>query len=352
MNKSIDITNVILKTECILLRPWQQDDLDDFYEYASVNGVGQMAGWLPHENKEVSKSILDNFIGGKKTFALVYQEKVIGSLGIDEYDEKKFPEFNELACREIGYVLSKDYWGRGLMQEAVKETIKWLFESEKLDLILCGHFTSNRQSARVQEKCGFRFYRTGKYETRFGTVEDAVINILRREDWVCIVRITKDSFNESSLDNFIRTQKVTKVYRMVNSEYSLMYQPFTDDWTSERKREKARELLSGGLIAFGAFIDSELAGFIALESKLNRERMIIDTLHVSAPFRGRGIGRQLFLCGVETARRNGTKTLYISACSSEETIAFYQAMGATVTDDPINELAVEEPFDLQMTRRV
>ena len=189
MNKAIDITNAVLKTERLLLRPWQQDDLDDFFEYASVDGVGQMAGWLPHENKEVSGRILDHFIGGKKTFALVYQGKVIGSLGIEEYDEKKFPEFDALACREIGYVLSKDYWGRGLMQEAVKEAIKWLFESEKLDLILCGHFTRNRQSAKVQEKSGFRFYRTGQYETRFGTVEDDVINILRREDWVCIARI-------------------------------------------------------------------------------------------------------------------------------------------------------------------
>ena len=29
-------------------------NLDDFYEYAIVDGVGQMAGWLPHENKEKS----------------------------------------------------------------------------------------------------------------------------------------------------------------------------------------------------------------------------------------------------------------------------------------------------------
>ncbi len=192
MNKAIDITHAALKTERLLLRPWLQDDLDDFFEYASVDGVGQMAGWLPHENKEASKRILDSFISGKKTFALEHQGKVIGSLGIEEYDEKKFPEFDALACREIGYVLSKDYWGRGLMQEAVKEAIKWLFEREKLDLILCGHFTRNRQSARVQEKCGFRFYRTGQYETRFGRVEDDVVNILRRGDWACS-QVVKDT---------------------------------------------------------------------------------------------------------------------------------------------------------------
>ena len=45
MNPEIDISNVTLKTERLLIRPWRQSDLDDFYSYASVDGVGQMAGW-------------------------------------------------------------------------------------------------------------------------------------------------------------------------------------------------------------------------------------------------------------------------------------------------------------------
>ena len=40
--------------------------------------------------------------------------------------------------------------------------------------------------------------------------------------------------------------------------------------------------------------------------------------------------------------------MYISACSSEETIAFYKAMGAELTDCLIKEIAEEEPYDLQM----
>ena len=47
MNAPIDISGVTLRTPRLLLRPWQESDLDDFYEYASVDGVGQMAGWLP-----------------------------------------------------------------------------------------------------------------------------------------------------------------------------------------------------------------------------------------------------------------------------------------------------------------
>ena len=50
-----------------------------------------MAGWKPHESKEESKIILDMFISHKKTFALEYQGKVIGSVGIEKYNETHFP---------------------------------------------------------------------------------------------------------------------------------------------------------------------------------------------------------------------------------------------------------------------
>lgn len=184
MNPEIDISNVTLKTERLLIRPWRQSDLDDFYSYASVDGVGQMAGWKPHESKEESKIILDMFISHKKTFALEYQGKVIGSVGIEKYNETHFPEFENKKCREIGYVLSKEYWGQGLMPEALKEVIHFLFENANLDVIFCGHFLWNEQSHRVQEKSGFKHYAFDTYETAFGTTEENEVNILKREDWV------------------------------------------------------------------------------------------------------------------------------------------------------------------------
>ena len=180
MNANIDVSNVILHTERLTLRPWTLNDLDDLYEYASVDGVGQMAGWLPHKNKEESLNILQIFIGEKKTFAIEYCGKVIGSLGIELYDEKALPEFNAKQGREIGYALSKEYWGKGLMPEAVKAVIKFLFEVAKLDFIVCGHFTENSQSQRVQEKCGLKHLKLTKYETRYGVIKDAWISILER----------------------------------------------------------------------------------------------------------------------------------------------------------------------------
>lgn len=174
MNKQIDISQVVLNTARLTLRPWKESDLEDFYEYARVDGVGQMAGWNPHKDPEESRMILGSFIRHKKTLALEHHGKVIGSLGIEEYNESQYPELNDLQGREIGYVLSKDYWGRGLMPEAVNAVIKYLFEEENLDFILVGHFDWNKQSARVIEKCGFQYIKTTQFETRYETVESSV----------------------------------------------------------------------------------------------------------------------------------------------------------------------------------
>ena len=178
MNKPIDISNVVLKTDRLTLRPFRKTDLSDFFEYAKVDGVGQMAGWLPHKNLDASRAILDMFIREKKTLALEHQGKVIGSLGIDLYNEQDYPEFAALQGREIGYVLSKDYWGQGLMPEAVTAVIQYLFDVENLDFLICGHFERNGRSRRVIEKCGFRYSRTVRFYTEYGTEDLSMEYIL------------------------------------------------------------------------------------------------------------------------------------------------------------------------------
>ena len=181
MNTNFKINGLTIETERLILRPFKQSDLDDFFEYASVEGVGEMAGWKHHENKEKSQSILDLFINEDKTFAIVLKEnnKVIGSLGVEEYGmEQALSEFFDYQGREIGYVLSKDYWGKGLMPEAVKAVINYLFNELNLDFLTCGYYEFNTQSKRVQEKCGFKPYRKLVMETRLGTIEQGILNLL------------------------------------------------------------------------------------------------------------------------------------------------------------------------------
>lgn len=175
----VDVTKIRIETERIILRPWRESDLEDFNEYARVDGVGQMCGWLPHKNMDESRQILSMFIDEKKTLALELKEngKVIGSIGLETRDaDLGIPE--NLQGREIGYVLNKDYWGRGLMPEAVRAVIDYCFAELGFDWLTCGHFIRNNQSRRVVEKCGFQYVKDVIHATRFGTEEPTKLYVL------------------------------------------------------------------------------------------------------------------------------------------------------------------------------
>ena len=179
MNVPVDVTNITIETPRLILRPWKESDLADFYEYASVDGVGQMAGWLPHQSLEESKTILGYFIRDKKTLAVELKEsgKVIGSIGLEDRDENiDVPEHH--IGRELGYVLSKAYWGRGLMPEAVQAVIAYCFRELNFDYLTCGHFLRNDQSRSVIEKCGFRYVKNVIHTTRYETKEETRLYIL------------------------------------------------------------------------------------------------------------------------------------------------------------------------------
>ena len=181
MNADFKVNGLQIQTKRLILRSFVPSDLDDFYEYASVEGVGERAGWKHHESKQKSEQKLNDFIKEDKTFAIVLKEnnKVIGSLGVEKYGmEEALTEFNSYKGREIGYVLSKDYWGKGIMPEAVKAVIDYLFHDFNLDFLLCGYYDYNNQSKRVQEKCGFKPYRKLIMDTRLGTSEPGVLNLL------------------------------------------------------------------------------------------------------------------------------------------------------------------------------
>lgn len=185
MNAPIDVTNIRIETDRLILRAWREEDLMDFYEYASVDGVGQMAGWLPHESIDKSRQILNGFLEEKKTLALELKEnhKVIGSLGLEDA-ERAGLDMGTLKGREVGYVLSKDYWGQGLMPEAVKAVIQYCFETLNFDFLLCGHFERNNQSRRVIEKCGFIYRKNIPYQTRMGTTENTRFYVLYSDSLV------------------------------------------------------------------------------------------------------------------------------------------------------------------------
>ncbi len=178
MLASFDVTNSILQTERLVLRPFQQSDLEDLYEYASVDGVGECAGWKHHESIDESRSVLHLFMREKKTFAIVRKEdgKVIGSLGLEALSLD--PVEGEHYGREIGYVLGKPYWGKGLATEAVQAVISHCFETLLYDYLTVCHSIENDRSRRVIEKNGFSYVRNVTYKSQKGTVEDTKLYLL------------------------------------------------------------------------------------------------------------------------------------------------------------------------------
>lgn len=176
-----DVTNKTLETDRLILRQWHLSDVNDLFEYASVAGVGEMAGWQAHKDLEHSKAILFNFLISRSVYAIQLKSnnKVIGSLGVEELHINHLGnEFKNLKGREIGYVLSKEYWGLGIMAEAVDKVVEHIFNELDFDFLMCAHFKGNNQSKRVIEKTGFNFYKEAEISTIFNENEKTLIYIM------------------------------------------------------------------------------------------------------------------------------------------------------------------------------
>lgn len=144
-----------LETARLLLRPVEERDGDDLFEYARDPRVGPAAGWPVHKDREETAEIIRTVFAAPRTFALELKEngKMIGTAGFVDRHRSKLPGPDD----EIGYCLNPAYWGRGLAPEAVEELLRWGFEDLGLRTIWCDHYEGNEKSKRVIEKCGFRF---------------------------------------------------------------------------------------------------------------------------------------------------------------------------------------------------
>ena len=65
---------MILETQRLWLRPWQESDAEDLYAYASDPAVGPAAGWPPHTSVDNSRDIIKNVLSAPQTYAVVLKE--------------------------------------------------------------------------------------------------------------------------------------------------------------------------------------------------------------------------------------------------------------------------------------
>lgn len=156
------------------------------------------------------------------------------------------------------------------------------------------------------------------------------------------------------LSGFVRRQTVVDCWRREDDRWVIRPDPFTDDWSEEERAilvEELRQTAATSGLVLAAMGKTGLCGFAAVEAGTlgpRGEYRDLTNLHVSAPFRGRGIGRELFLRAVDWARVQGAEKLYISAHSAVETQRFYRRMGCRDTRWVCAAHAAAEPFDVQM----
>ena len=146
---------MILQTQRLILRPWQESDAQNLYNYAKDPLIGPRAGWQPHKSVEESLEIIKNVLAKDETYAVCLKSdnKAIGSISLMVGADSNI----SLPCdeAEIGYWIGVPFWGMGLIPEACREIIRHAREDLKLKTLWCGYFDGNENSKRVQEKCGF-----------------------------------------------------------------------------------------------------------------------------------------------------------------------------------------------------
>ncbi len=141
-----------LRTQRLLLRPFELSDASDVYAYA------QDPDWAiflplpsPYTHRDAEEFVARSFLSNWDTdpiFAITLDGKVIGS-----FDIRVDPPNN---AAEIGYAIGRAYWGRGMMAEAGAAAIDWAFREFDLVRLYARAALRNRQSCRVMEKLGMQ----------------------------------------------------------------------------------------------------------------------------------------------------------------------------------------------------
>ncbi len=176
-----------LETNRTYLRPWTILDAAQLYEIAKNENIGPAAGWPAHKNVEESKEVIETVLANPKTFAICLKEgdKLIGSIGFNGY-----PSYSEVTKdnteAEIGYWLSEEFWGLGLMPEVAKMLLKYLFEQKNIKKVYANYYEGNDKSKRTIEKCGFEF----EY-----IIKNKEIKLLNKITNLYVNSITYESFN-------------------------------------------------------------------------------------------------------------------------------------------------------------
>jgi len=108
----------------------------------------------PYTTKDAEEFIGVILPAGKDkdyTFAIIYDDEIVGNIGILGKDNV------HRLTGELGYYIAEPYWGKGIATEAVRQICAYIFENTDIVRIFAELYAYNTASCRVLEKAGFQF---------------------------------------------------------------------------------------------------------------------------------------------------------------------------------------------------
>ena len=173
-----------METERLVLRRVTDRDADDMFAYGSDEDVSRYVTWDIHRTLKDTKEFIA-FIerqyenGDVAPWAVEYKEngRMIGTVDFVIWRPQ-----HHLA--ELGYVLNKAYWGKGIMTEAAGELMRFGFEKMDLVRIQARCFAENAGSERVMKKLGMTYEGTQRKAMKVkGRHWDLKTYAILREDY-------------------------------------------------------------------------------------------------------------------------------------------------------------------------
>ena len=139
------------------IRKWELSDAKDLAAALSNKKVqDNLRDGLPYpyteqDGKDFISAMLSADENETFAFAITVDNMVIGSIGI-------FRQENiHRQTAELGYYIAEEYWGKGIMTEAVKQICEYVFAKSDIIRIYAEPFAYNIASCRVLEKAGFQY---------------------------------------------------------------------------------------------------------------------------------------------------------------------------------------------------
>ena len=175
---------MLLETRRLILRKFRQEDFADYCAYAIDDEMCYMLKTDPIHTEEEARCCFDWKMNreNEEWYALWSREagRVIGGITVvsplPDYLSRR-PELAGKRGCALSFAISRHFRRQGLMEEAVRALIDYLFRQEGFELINCGYMDYNLPSQRFQEKLGFTYLFTERFEDR-GVAYAAVENVL------------------------------------------------------------------------------------------------------------------------------------------------------------------------------